>query len=75
MRVVTKRCCCVEFYPVCPRELARQLLTASGSGGLFRTVENRDVFGGAYRDVFTAFLKRPPEHGAARVRQIEVRRV
>jgi hypothetical protein len=29
-------------------------------GGLFTTVENMDVFAGAYRDVFTAFGKRPP---------------
>jgi hypothetical protein len=35
----------------------------SDSGGLFRTVENKDVFAGAYRDVFTAFLKRPPGFG------------
>jgi hypothetical protein len=29
-------------------------------GSLFETVKNRDVFHGAYRDVFTAFSKRLP---------------
>jgi hypothetical protein len=28
------------------------------------TVENMDVFAGACRDVFTAFVKRPPGYGA-----------
>jgi hypothetical protein len=37
---------------------------ASGPEGPFRTVENRDVFVGAYRDVFTAFLKGPSGHDA-----------
>jgi hypothetical protein len=40
---------------------------ASCPGGLFRAVENMDVFAGAYRDVFSASLKRPPGHDAPQV--------
>jgi hypothetical protein len=39
-----------------PRRWERRL----ERGGLFRIVRNRDVAPEAYKEVFTAFLKRPP---------------